>query len=167
MSASVKSPQGTLMLKKMSKLAHRLHYVLHTKLPFRANKMNLDKVFGFHAQALKLRADRSEIIANNLANVDTPGFKARDLDFKAAMSEYTKQPANKLTQSDERHFSLGDNMALTNLGFRPSLEASLDGNTVDKEVETVAYAKNAFDYQTSLTFLNGSIKTVRKAIKGE
>lgn len=129
--------------------------------------INFDKVLGFHAHALNLRAQRSEIIANNLANVDTPNFKARDIDFKQAMQQFSDKTQG-MSGDNPRHFSANnDPLGLTAIKFRLTPQTSIDGNTVDKDIETVSYAKNSVDYQTSLTFINGSIKGLRSAIKGE
>ncbi len=129
--------------------------------------INFDNVLSFHTQALKLRGERSEIIANNLANVDTPGFKARDLDFKQAMQQFSGA-ALTMTGDNQKHISMNNEpFSLMSLKFRPTMESSLDGNTVDKDIETVAFSKNTIDYQTSLNYINGTIKGMRKAIKGE
>ena len=129
--------------------------------------INFDKVLGFHSQALKLRGKRSELIANNLANVDTPNYKAQDLDFKSAIKQFSGKSIT-MTGDKSGHFSVqNDPFGSMAIRFRDVAERSIDGNTVDKEVETVAFAKNAIDYQTSLTYLNGSISALRKAIKGE
>ncbi len=128
---------------------------------------DIDRVVGFHARALNLRAEQSEIIANNLANVDTPGFKARTLDFKEAMDTFTGKTIS-MAGDDDRHFSLkNNNLPQLELKYRTPQTAQLDGNDVDKDVETVAFARNATDYQSSLTFLNGAIKALKTAIRGE
>jgi flagellar basal-body rod protein FlgB len=129
--------------------------------------INFDKVLGFHAKALNLRADRAEVIANNLANVDTPGFKARDLDFKNAMAQYAGDTIS-LAGDNKNHITIqNDPFGVLGLKYRQNNESGLDGNTVDKDVETVAYAKNATEYQASLTFINGAISGLRSAIRGE
>jgi len=129
--------------------------------------IDFDKVLGFHAQALKMRGERSEVLANNLANVDTPGFKARDLDFKEAMQRFNGELTAMSGDKPNHISSQNDPFGMMSIKFRPTLESSLDGNNVDKDIETVAFSKNTFDYQTSLTYLNGTISGLRKAIKGE
>lgn len=127
---------------------------------------DIDKVIGFQARALSVQAKRNEVIATNLANVDTPGYKARDLDFKEAMQRYNGELID-LTADQQGHITMSNEpFGMMSMKFRPSLESSLDGNNVDKEMETAAFAKNVFDYQASLTYLNASISTLRKAIKG-
>lgn len=129
--------------------------------------LNLNKVLDFHGAALKLREQRTEVIANNLANVDTPGYKAQDVDFKSAMKLYADK-SQTIEGSDPKHITMqNDPFGSMALKFRQATQTSLDGNTVDKDIETVAFAKNVIDYQTSLKYLNGSIKTLRSAIRGE
>lgn len=129
--------------------------------------INFDNFLSFHSQALKLRAQRAEVIANNIANVDTPGFKARDLDFKQAMQQFSGV-ALTMTGDNAKHISINNEpFSLMSMKFRPNNQSSLDGNTVDKDIETVEFSKNTVDYQTSLTYINGTIKTMRSAIKGE
>lgn len=128
---------------------------------------DINKVLGFHAKALNVRAEQSEVIANNLANVDTPGFKSRTLDFKEAMDVFTGKTL-AMSGSHKKHFILeNNNLPRNEIKYRTPDGAQLDGNTVDKDVETVAFAKNALDYQSSLTFLSASIKSMRSAIRGE
>lgn len=129
--------------------------------------MNLDEVLGLHAQALKLHSRRSEVLASNIANADTPGYKARDFDFrevlKSEMSGSTRMATThtKHIQTDKGLVSSGQ------LGYRVPTQANLDGNTVDSQMEHTAYAENALEYQASLRFLSGTIRTLRKAIKGQ
>lgn len=103
----------------------------------------IDRQLGIHAQALKIRAQRLDIIASNIANAATPGFKARDLDFRAALDG-----AAGATQ------------------YRTPLQSSLDGNTVELATEQTAFAENAVNYRTSLSFLTGRIQTIMAALKG-
>lgn len=128
---------------------------------------NFDNALDFHARALNLRSKQSEIIANNLANVDTPGFKAKDLNFNQAMQQFMGETLS-LSGDQAGHITIqNDPFGMTGIQLRSTQTMALDGNTVDKDIETVAFAKNATDYQASLTFINGSIKSLRTAIKGE
>ena len=129
---------------------------------------SLDTMLGIHADALKLRAKRAEILANNIANADTPGFKARDMDFKAALSQAeTKQNSGTLQASSQGHLPAQETDFSVNMQYRVPLQASLDGNTVDKHVEVAQFTENALQYQASLNFLNGKIKSILSAIRGE
>lgn len=129
--------------------------------------MNFDDIFGVHAQALQVRSRRSEIIASNLANTDTPGFKARDIDFRQ-MLNMAEQDSVKVLKTDQQHIQ-PNNEAVPPilLLYRTPMQPSLDGNTVDTEQEHVAFSANAMEYQVSLRFLNDKINGLRKAMKGE
>ncbi|MCM8731247.1 flagellar basal body rod protein FlgB [Hephaestia sp. GCM10023244] len=112
-----------------------------------------DTLFGVHAAALEVRSKRMGLLASNIANVSTPGFKARDVDFQTALAavEQTGSPA------------AFDGA----LKYRVPLEPSLDGNTVDLSTEQTAFAENAVQYQTTLSFLNGRLSTISRALRGE
>lgn len=128
--------------------------------------MNFDSVFGIHEQALKLRARRSEVLAANLANADTPGYKARDFDFKAMLSR-EMPPAVRLASTRQGHIQADNNIVPnTQMLYRNPQQPSLDGNTVEAEREQVEYSANAVSYQASLRFLEGRIKSLKTAIRG-
>ena len=112
--------------------------------------MSFDRALGIHATALQLRNQRMMLLASNIANAATPNFKARDLDFSAALD------AAKRGQPMEAA-----------IRYRVPVQPSLDGNTVEMATEQTAYAENAMAYRTSLTFLNGRINTLSRAMKGE
>lgn len=128
--------------------------------------ISFDKALGIHAQALGVRVQRAEVLANNLANADTPGFKARDLDFKAMLNSEMDQTL-KLSETDGKHLPLNEQAFGGHLKYRVPLQASLDGNTVDTQQETADFTKNVLDYQASFRFLNGKFKGLTKALKGE
>lgn len=128
--------------------------------------MKLDDVFGIHEEALRLRARRSEVLAANLANSDTPGFKARDFDFKAMLRNEVPDPV-RLAATRTGHIATDrGSVASTQMGYRVPQQASLDGNTVEVEREQNAFSANAMRYQASLRFLDGKIKGLMLAIKG-
>lgn len=125
----------------------------------------LQNPLGIHATALKLREQRTTVLASNIANVDTPNYKARDLDFKAIM-EATK-PGTMRTNHSE-HFSIaGLDNELGNIKYRNPRAASLDGNTVEVDTENSLFTDNAMRYQATSTFLNSKIKGVMTALRGE
>ncbi len=130
---------------------------------------NLDTYIGVHADALKLQAKRTELIADNLANVDTPGFKARDIDFRAAMANAGGADAPvKLATTNPGH--LGTDSATSadaNLKYRVPLAPALDGNTVDAQQEQAAFADNTVRYQATLTFLSSRFRSLMTAITGQ
>lgn len=113
-----------------------------------------DALFGIHADALALRSRRLEMLASNIANAATPGFRARDMDFDAAL------------RSRQAGASL-DAAADAARGYRVPLNPSLDGNTVELPIEQTLFAENAVGYRTSLAFLEGRINTLTRALKGE
>jgi len=129
--------------------------------------ISLDSAFGVHAKALQLRSRRAELLAENLANADTPGYKARDIDFKQALGAAQQVGVLKATQPGHIQPGTVSGTHSVQAGFRNPLQPSLDGNTVDVQVEQASFARNAVDYQTSLTFLSSKIRGLMAAIKGE
>ena len=121
-------------------------------------------LFGIHEQALLLRARRTEVLAANLANVDTPGFKARDFDFARTLSE-SRQGASGLQRTHARHLGT-DRSADPNLAYRVPFQPARDGNTVESDLEFARFAENSIGYQASLMFVNGRISSLRTAIQG-
>lgn len=129
--------------------------------------MDFDKAFGIHPQALMLRAQRAELIAGNLANADTPGYKARDIDFQQVLKQELSGTA-RLQTTQQRHIQTDVGMIPpAQLLYRVPTQPSLDGNSVETEREHAAFASNALEYQASLSFLNDKINGLRKAIRGE
>ena len=128
--------------------------------------INFEKALGIHPQALQVRAQRAEVIAGNIANADTPGYKAKGLDFKSALAQATSKQQSGMTRTNEKHFDV--RMALNNgVGYRvPNQPDTGDGNTVDVQVERNLYLENSMEYQASLRFLDGRIKGLKKAISG-
>lgn len=132
--------------------------------------ISFNKALGVHPQALELRVQRAELMANNLANADTPGFKARDIDFKTALAEQKNALDGTLAMSatSNGHISNGAaGASQAEVLYRTPLQPSLDGNTVDTQQELAEFSKNVLDYQASFQFLNGKFKSLSKAIKGE
>ncbi len=128
--------------------------------------MKFDDVFGVHPQALLLRQRRAEVLASNLANADTPGYKARDFEFHKMLDAQMTPPVRMKTTSAGHIQSQGGIVPPGQMGYRVPDQASLDGNTVDTQIEHTAFAENALEYQASLRFLNGKINGLKKAIKG-
>jgi len=129
--------------------------------------MKIDEAFGVHEHALRLRAARAEVLSANLANADTPGFKARDLDFAAMLRKELPGPV-RLAATQPGHVSTDSGLVpASRLQYRVPSQPSLDGNTVDVTREQVAFSQNAMQYQASLRFLDGKIRSLLTAIKGE
>ena len=133
--------------------------------------MNIDHYVGVHAAALDVRAKRGELIANNLANADTPGYQARDIDFRQAMARAAgdKTSGTTLTTTQAGHIGgAASANAATNpdLKYRTPLAPALDGNTVDAQIEQASFAENAVRYQATLTFLGSKFRGLLTAITG-
>jgi flagellar basal-body rod protein FlgB len=127
-----------------------------------------DTIFGIHEQALLLHGQRVSVLANNLANADTPNFKARDIDFAAVLSGSTTDADLPVTQTDAAHFSVSNGEVPSGeLLYRNPYQASLDGNTVEMPVEQAAFSENNVRYQASLTFINNQISLLQFAIAGQ
>ena len=142
----------------------------------------LDQYLGIHTQALTLEAQRMQVLAANLANADTPNYKARDLDFKAALAAavggngaaggqlpLTTTHPNDVTSAGTLAGTANDSaassaVAATELKYRVPLAPALDGNTVDEQLEQSAFAENSVHYQASLTFLNLKLRALLAAI---
>jgi len=129
--------------------------------------INFEKAFGIHEQALVLRSQKSEVLASNIANANTPGFKARDFDFHKALKAATSQQTTSLERTNPSHFSGNSSGLPIELGYiKPFQTGTGDGNTVDLPSQQMAFAKNATEYQMSFRFLNGRIKGLLAAING-
>jgi flagellar basal-body rod protein FlgB len=115
-----------------------------------------DSLFGVHGAALEVRSQRMGVLASNIANASTPGFKAQDIDFHTALAS-VENAAN----------SGGDVSISGALQYRVPNQPSMDGNTVELATEQTAFAENAVAYQTTLSFLNGRIGQITRALKGE
>lgn len=126
---------------------------------------------GIHEQALGFRAQRAEVLANNIANADTPHFKARDLNFANVLAQQSAKaergPVN-LNITNNRHIAAdGMSMGDASLEYRNPLHASIDQNTVDLQIEQSNYAENAVQFQASFTLLNSKFKGLVSALRGE
>lgn len=125
----------------------------------------IDRLFQFHHAALNARALRQQVLASNIANADTPGYKARDVDFAAALRQ-AAGGAQPLATSQAGHQPGRASEAQSVVGYRQVEQPSLDGNTVDMDVERNRFAENAVHYDANLTFLNSQIKLMLSAIQG-
>ena len=128
--------------------------------------LNIDSYFGIDAKALDARDKRASILANNLANANTPNYKAQDMDFNEYLEASMAGSTQQLNVTAPGHIGTNADFS-TILKNRTANHVSLDGNTVDKDVETTEFAKNAVNYQASLSFLTNKIKYMMSAIKGE
>jgi len=127
--------------------------------------ISFDNALGIHGNALSFRSARAEVIANNLINADTPGFKARDIRFSDSLRD--AQHSVRVARTHDSHIGGSDTNGFGEKLYRVPLLPSLDGNTVDAQMEESNYMKNALEFQTSFTFLNGKFRGLSAAIKGE
>ena len=134
---------------------------------------SLDQYLGVHAAALDVRARRTELIANNLANADTPGYKARDIDFRQAMARAAGEtPTSGVHLSTTQAGHIGgaasaDATTSPDLKYRTPLAPALDGNTVDGQLEQAAFAENTVRYQATLSFISSKFRALMTAITGQ
>jgi flagellar basal-body rod protein FlgB len=125
----------------------------------------MESILGVHEAALLYRARRMEVLAANLANADTPHYKARDLTFSAVLDESFGK-ARRLVTTDARHIQIDPLASRELLQYRIPHQPSLDGNTVEADLELARFAENAVSYQASLLFASGKISTLRTALTG-
>lgn len=128
-----------------------------------------DNLFGIHTQALDLWQRRSEVLANNLANADTPGYLARDVDFRKVLTAAggTSDSLPLQTTSSGQiggADAQGGGQSIGALAYRVPSQPSMDGNTVDPQVEQASFAANGVHYQASLSFITAQIHMLRTAI---
>ncbi len=122
------------------------------------------------SSALQLRAQRQQVLASNIANVDTPGYVARDIDFNAALQNaLTGQKAQGLAQTSLGHRTITSSEGLIGspLAYTVQTQPSLDGNTVDLDQQRANFTDNAIRYESTLRFINGHVKTMLSAITGQ
>lgn len=126
----------------------------------------IDKAFGIHPQAISLMSQRSSVLAANISNANSTDYKARDIDFSALLQSEQMQQKVNLSKTSAGHLGTSNKFSSTDLLYRVPTKEISGGNTVEAEVEQAAFAENALRYQTSLTFLSGTISGLKLAIKG-
>jgi len=130
--------------------------------------INFDSAIGIHADALRVRSQRAELLASNLSNADTPGYKARDIDFKSALKMASSGETGMMKMSHQNHMQPTTTLSSQpHVQYRSTLQDSLDGNSVDEQIGQAAFMQNSIQYQASLDFLGGRFNGLLKAIKGE
>lgn len=130
----------------------------------------IDSSLQFQQTALNLRAARQELLASNIANADTPNYKARDIDFASALQGALSGTVGSLplNATSPRHLSgaTGDSVMGAPVMYRTVLQPSADGNTVDMDVERAQFADNALRYEASVRFVSDKVKDVLTALQG-
>lgn len=125
----------------------------------------------FQSRALVLRSERQRILAGNIANADTPSYRAMDFDFKAAMQKATGNAAanGTLLRTNPGHMNApgAGSSTTSSIQYRNPVQPSLDSNSVDMDLERMQFADNAIRFEATLRFLNGTIRTLQQAIRGD
>lgn len=130
----------------------------------------IDQFMGFHEAALSIRGQRQQMLASNIANADTPNYKARDIDFSAAMSHALNRSsgiATEVNKTSVLHLNPPGSVDGSAPLYRSSIQGNVDGNTVDMDVERNQFTDNAIRYEASLTILNMQIRNILSAIQGQ
>lgn len=129
--------------------------------------INFEKALGIHEQALHVRRQRTEVLATNIANADTPGYKAKEVDFRAALNNANASLQNlNVAKTHSGHTSINTQSSEYEQ-FRVAQQPSLDGNTVDMQLEKAAVGENSVRYQATITFLSRKFSGMISAFKGE
>ena len=128
--------------------------------------INFDTALGIEPKALALREKRSEILGANLANADTPNFKARDVDFKSVLKQAMPSGVT-MKSTQEGHIVPPRQLFGADLMYRNPYQVSLDGNTVEANIEQAKYSENAVQYQASLQFINNKFSGLMTAVRGQ
>jgi len=124
----------------------------------------IDNALGVHAQALGLRSKRMEVLARNIANADTPHYKAKDIDFRSVLKQ-TREDA--LNSTHNMHMKIAMEEDSSGEKYRMPFNASFDGNTVEMNVEQAKFGQVAADYQTTLNILENRVSGIRRALRGD
>lgn len=140
---------------------------------YQAMAISFHNALGMRESALTIRAERAGVLASNLANADTPGYKAKDIDFAQALKNKMASGGHSgMRMTDHQHMNLRGGNSVGSKGsseqmYRMSSQPSIDGNSVEEQVEHAEFMKNSLEFQTAFTLLNSSFAGLRKAIKGE
>ena len=125
-------------------------------------------IFGIHERALIAAADRIGVLATNIANADTPNYKARDYDFAGTLADVSQGGALPMSRTHVGHLPVATGSTTEDeLKYRIPFQPSLDGNTVEAPVEQAKFAENSVRYQTSLDFINRQVAALQLAITGQ
>ncbi|KXI24127.1 flagellar basal body rod protein FlgB [Photobacterium sanguinicancri] len=129
--------------------------------------ISFDKALGIHQHTVGIRAQRAETLASNLANANTPGYKAKDMDFDRALKAAKSGASIGLSRTSERHISASTKLMGEQMYRVPTQPDTGDGNTVDSQLEKSLFMQNSLEYQASLDFLGSKFQNMSKALKGE
>lgn len=128
----------------------------------------LDNALGFHENALRLRSERQQLLASNIANADTPNFKAKDMDFNKAMQAAlsAQKSASGMAQTSPQHLAVQGMMQSSAIFERKPVQNNLDGNTVDMDTERNEFTENALRYEVGLSLAHEDIKKLLSVLQG-
>jgi len=129
----------------------------------------LDREVDFHAQALNLRAYRQQLLSSNIANADTPNYKAVDINFEQELKRITSRRSDALTlqATQKNHLQARSGNSLgAHVQYRTDVQPNIDGNTVNLDVERAKLAENAFRYENTVRTISGQFRTLLSAIRG-
>ncbi len=134
--------------------------------------ISFSAALGSHEQALQLRAERMKVLASNIANAETPGYKAKDFNFADALKQATgKQTTGngvRMQTTQAGHMAAQGTTGMgAEMQYRVPMQPTIDGNSVDIQIERAKFSENAVAYQTTLKFLNGKFIGMKAALKGE
>lgn len=130
--------------------------------------ISFQNALGNREHALMIRAERAAVLSSNLANVDTPNYKARDINFHSELNKrMSGSGAFKAKLSHASHMSIGEGSNMSDALYRTPGQPSIDGNSVEEHVEHAEFMKNSLEFQVAFTMLNSGFKGLRKAIRGE
>lgn len=129
--------------------------------------ISLDNVFGLHEKAMHLQSYRAQLLAQNLANSDTPGYKAKDIDFAAALKSANSDSQYTLKTTQPGHMKPQGSFMGAELLYRQPMQPSLDGNTVEPHIEMGQFTENSMRYLMTLRIMSGRINNMLSAIRGE
>jgi flagellar basal-body rod protein FlgB len=124
----------------------------------------IDQAFSLNEKSLNVRAQRMEVLSRNIANADTPHFKAQDIDFKTVMKSASE---GAVVTTNAKHITEAPDQTSDGLKYRIPFNVSFDGNTVELPVEQAKFGQYAADYQTTLSILENRISGIRKALRGD
>jgi flagellar basal-body rod protein FlgB len=164
---------GLIVLARQLLGSGHSHAGVGSKNQDRSMRIGIDNALGVHPEALALRGQRTQVLARNIANADTPGYQARDIDFSSVLRAATQTQTGLQTQrTHAAHLDPGQgsgNQAgiAADLKYRVPLMPSLDGNTVDVQMEQTTFAENSVQFMASLRFMNGKLNGLMTALKGE
>lgn len=128
--------------------------------------ISFEKAFGMHPEAMLVRERRAQVLSENIANADTPGYKAKDLDFQQALANAQSRQAKPMSRTHEKHFNISTDVRQEVKFRHPDQPDTGDGNSVDIHRERNAFMQNSLEYQASMTFLTSRITSLKKAISG-